>query len=220
MEKRGRAQILHAAWMEERGGLVEKLKQEIGQGWDIDVFLAIDGRHYQNKADLAKRHPWTGDPVTPGTIGCTLSHVEMLRKSVLEARPHPLFILEDDCIPVLPYAQWEMFIMTADLFTKKEWDILLLGATEYVESSVASFSARRVERFWGTHAVIVKPRAAEAILRTFVETQKEGVFMPADWLYNEAIRRHGLRCYGPADPHCLCKQATGLVSSNAGEIRG
>ena len=36
-------------------------------------------------------------------------------------------------------------------------------------------------------------RAAREVLQVFVETQKEGVFMPADWLYNEAIKRRGFK---------------------------
>jgi GR25 family glycosyltransferase involved in LPS biosynthesis len=214
--------ILHANWISERDSLVQTLRQQV-VGWDLDIFSAVDGRNYENRPDLAKLHPRTRQPVTPGTIGCTLSHVKILQGLISTSSrpdtPSQMLILEDDCIFVLPYLQWQLYILTADACTQGEWDILLLGATEYVESAIASFCMRRVWRFWGTHAVIVKPHAAEAILKTFMDTQREGYCMPADWLYNEAIRRHGLVCYGPLDPHCLCRQAPGLASSNEGEVR-
>jgi hypothetical protein len=101
----------------------------------------------------------------------------------------------------------------------ERWDILLLGANEYVDFTPIDARTTRVKRFWGTHAMILRPRAIEAVLKTFETSQKDGVFLPADWLYNRAIIDHRLACYGPSFPTQLCRQVPGLVSAITGKRR-
>ena len=97
--------------------------------------------------------------------------------------------------------------------------MLLLGANEYVESEAAPGAYKRVKRFWGTHAVILSEKAMRAALQVFADAQKRGEFLPADWMYNEAIKQADLVCYGPAKLDMLCRQKPGLVSAITGKER-
>jgi hypothetical protein len=132
----------------------------------------------------------------------------------------PMAIFEDDCEFIVSREEVEAYLKTADKVTHCEWDILLLGANEYVDFLGVNRDVTRVKRFWGTHAMILSPAAVKAVITTFDTTQGEGTCMPADWLYNEAILRHKLSCYGPSLAKRLCRQRPGLVSAINGKIRG
>jgi hypothetical protein len=148
-----------------------------------------------------------------------------------------LYVFEDDCQLTAPPAVIKDWVdqMRA---TGIPWDVLLLGANEYVESEGGVLSpsqegageaaaeaaapkipVQRVERFWGTHAMVVRPRAAQAALKAFADAQKEGIFLPADWMWNEAIRLGSLLVFGPPEPAAFCRQAPGLVSAITGAVR-
>lgn len=174
--------------------------------WDLKIFKASDGSLFQTKKYS----------ISQGNMGCTHSHLLIL-KELSEASLDFITIFEDDCqFNVKSKEAVEAFIKEAD----NEWDILLLGANEYAHTIPGpSATIKQVKRFWGTHAILVKRRVAKAILATFDEMQKEGNFPPADWLYNEAIKRHNLICYGPSFPNKFCRQALGLVSAITGNVR-
>jgi hypothetical protein len=67
--------------------------------------------------------------------------------------------------------------------------------------------------------MVIRPRAAQAALKVFAEAQREGTFLPADWMWNEAIRKERLIAFGPLDPMEFCQQAPGLTSAITGAIR-
>jgi hypothetical protein len=58
-----------------------------------------------------------------------------------------------------------------------------------------------------------------SIRQTFEESLGQGIFLPADWLYNETIKRYKLRVYGPAEPKMFFRQVPGLTSAITGKIR-
>jgi GR25 family glycosyltransferase involved in LPS biosynthesis len=138
-----------------------------------------------------------------------------------------LYIFEDDCeLTTAPaaIAHWVDQVKQSGA----PWDILLLGANEYVESqagwirideTAAEFPLTRVQRFWGTHAMVIRPTAARAALKVFAEAQRAGTFLPADWMWNEAIRQEGLLAFGPLQPKSFCRQVPGLVSAITGIMR-
>jgi hypothetical protein len=109
-----------------------------------------------------------------------------------------------------------------------DWDILFLGANEWVESLPFAETkgkpqfdlVRRIERFWGTHAFLIRRRAADLVVATHEKLLKEGFAYPADWLYAKTIKEYKLKVYGPADPKSMIRQKPGLVSSITGNIRG
>ena len=204
-----KAVVIHLAKAVERLPLIEN----INKIFPLDIYDAKDGSEWQANPKIQKAHPWTKKPVTQGNIGCTHSHIELIQEA-LKAGYNSIIIFEDDCDfkPEVDTAMMTKFIEGAP-----PYDILLLGGTEYVESESAG-DYKKVGRFWGAHALILKERSMRAALKAFAESQKQGDFLPGDWLYNEAIKE-GLTCYGPADPFQFCRQKEGLLSYLTGTVR-
>lgn len=212
-----KAAVIHLARAVERLPLIEVLKKIFTQ---LEIFEAKDGSDWQANPLIQKAHPWTKTPVTQGNIGCTHSHIELIHRA-LKAGDKALILFEDDCEfrPEVDSAAMTKYIHMANTLGEA-WDILLLGGTEYVDSAeTSSPDYKKVTRFWGAHALILRERGMRAALKAFAEAQKRGDFLPGDWLYNEAIRLDGLVCYGPADPFRFCRQKEGLLSYLTGTVR-
>ena len=211
-----RAAVIHLDKAVERKPLVERMKDFFPA---LEIYEARDGTQWEKDSRIQKTHPWTKKPVTLGILGCAHSHIDLIHDA-LTKKDGSLVIFEDDCaFGDLTRETLMKYIHGANLL-EKSWDILLLGGTEYVESE-ATMSAdyKKVGRFWGAHALILREWGMRAVLKTFHAAQMKGEFLPADWLYNEAIRLESLVCYGPTDPFRFCQQKEGLLSYLTGKIR-
>lgn len=209
--------VIHLEKATERLPLIENLKAIFTQ---LEIYNGKDGSEWQANPDIQKSHPWTKMAVTQGNIGCTHSHIDLIH-AALKRGDKSIIIFEDDCdfkadIDTKTITSFIHFANTLG----EAWDILLLGATEYVESEVTvSPDYKKVGRFWGAHAFILRERGMRAALKAFAESQKQGDFLPGDWLYNEAIKLDKLVCFGPADPFKFCRQKEGLLSYLTGTVR-
>ena len=191
----------------------------------LTVTPASTGEDWLHRPDIAKKHVRQGQEVTQGMLGCAHSHIDLLYRS-LKGGMEELYVFEDDCQLTAPPEVVQAWVDRMR-GTGAPWDILLLGANEYVESEAGtlgwgegeSIRVQRVGRFWGTHAMIIRPRAAQAALKVFARAQREGTFLPADWMWNEAIRLETLLVFAPLQPTEFCRQAPGLVSAITGAIR-
>ena len=210
-----RAVVIHLDTATERLPLIEKLRKTLIH--TIEVFSAKDGTDWEKLNKIQKVHIRDKTPVNRGVLGCTHSHIDILVGS-LKAKEVATLIFEDDCDMLATQDDIYGFIHRANLLPDA-WDIILLGANEYVESTKISDEHTRVNRFWGTHAIIMKEKAMRATLQAFADAQKKGEFLPADWMYNEAIKQHGLVCYGPTKITKLCQQKPGLISAITGKPR-
>jgi GR25 family glycosyltransferase involved in LPS biosynthesis len=212
-----RAAVIHLDKAVERKPLVERIKEFFPA---LQIYPANDGSTWLADTRIAKAHPLTKMPVTQACIGCAYSHVDLIHDA-LSKQDAAIIIFEDDC-------EFKAEVVREDL-TKyihmanglgEPWDILLLGGTEYVETlPAASTDYTKVGRFWGAHAFILRERGMRAALKVFHAAQKEGTFLLADWMYNEAIRQEKLVCFGPADPFKFCRQKAGLQSYLSGKLR-
>lgn len=208
--------VIHLAKATERLPLIENIKKIFNQ---LEIFDAKDGSQWQADPQVQKAHPWTKISVTQGSIGCTQSHITLIERA-LKNGEKTLMLFEDDC-DFKEGVDTEAMMSYIDAAGILEpWDILLFSATEYVESAATlSPDYKKVNRFWGTHALILRERGMRAALKAFAESQKQGSFLPGDWLYNEAIKLDGLVCYGPTDPFRFCRQKEGMVSYLTGAVR-
>lgn len=211
-----RAVVIHLESAVERKPLVARIQELFPL---LEVYPAKDGSQWLADSKIQKAHPWTKKPVTQGCIGCTHSHIDLIH-GALSKKEGGLILFEDDCefkdIVREDITQYIHFANSLD----EPWDILLLGGTEYVESSgTSSAEYMKVGRFWGAHALILRERGMRGVLKAFHASQQKGDFLPGDWLYNEAIRLDSLVCYGPADPFRFCKQKEGLLSYLTGKVR-
>ena len=98
-------------------------------------------------------------------------------------------------------------------------DLIFLGVNEIVDGEPSmNPGIHRVERFWGTHAVIVGRKAMTAIFEVYTQSLKDGYALPADWLYSFAIKEKGLVAYAPQIS--VVRQRPGLMSLTSGNVRG
>jgi GR25 family glycosyltransferase involved in LPS biosynthesis len=211
-----RVAVIHLDRAVERKPLVSRIQELFPS---LEVYPAKDGSQWLANPKIQKTHPWTKEPVTQACMGCAHSHIDLIY-TALTKKEGGLILFEDDC---------EFKDIVREDLTKymhfanslgEPWDILLLGGTEYVESSSSSSpDYTKVGRFWGAHALILRERGMRAALKAFHASQQKGEFLPADWIYNEAIRLDSLVCYGPADPFRFCKQKEGLLSYLTGYPR-
>jgi hypothetical protein len=223
--------ILHLDSATERTALVESLKASFFL--PLTVLPASTGEDWLGKPEISKRHVRPGETVTQGMLGCAHSHIDLLYRALKGGGLDELYVFEDDCQLTGPPGALEEWV-GAMRATGIPWDVLLLGANEYVEGERGVLSpsqedgsgaagpqipVQRVNRFWGTHAMVVRPRGAQAALKVFADAQRQGTFLPADWMWNEAIRLGGLLVFGPPEPKLFCQQAPGLVSAITGSVR-
>ena len=210
-----RAVVIHLDTATERLPLIKKLSEVIIQ--PLDVFSAKDGTEWEKNDAIKKLHPWSKDTITRGMLGCAHSHIDILYNS-LKAGHNAVLLFEDDCNMTKTRDELYRFVHFANELPDR-WDILLLGANEYVETVPISASYSRIKRFWGTHAMIIRESAMRAALKVFAAAQADGIFLPADWMYNETIKQEGIVCIGPSVPDYLCEQKLGLVSAVNGNVR-
>jgi GR25 family glycosyltransferase involved in LPS biosynthesis len=205
--------ILHLDSAKEREPLIEA--QAAALGVSPVIIQAVTGGDWWKDPLAPKEHPHSGSKLTPGMVGCTFSHLRVIREAI-HSQKDVVLVLEDDAVFQCTQRDVVELIQHATKVTDNTWDILLLGANEYVSSMRVDRRLSRVHRFWGTHAMIVRRSAMRAVVETFEDGLQRGIFYPADWLYNEAIRRRGLVVLGPEAPRDLCRQAPGLVSAITG----
>jgi GR25 family glycosyltransferase involved in LPS biosynthesis len=197
--------VIHRSQDKERQILIDNLAVSLGR--PLQNVEAADGSFFVQNG-FPTRHPLTGQ-TTPGNIGCTASHVHIL-ESALEIDETCLCIFEDDAVVIKSATEYLENI-------PDDWDLCFLGVNEKVDVVRTTDLYVQILRFWGTHAVLVRKRAMEAILETYKKSVKDGIALPADWLYSYAIRDHGLVAYAPVE-NCVI-QKPGLVSTCTGSIR-
>lgn len=161
--------------------------------------------------DFPRRHPWTGT-TTAAELGCLLSHVNILEK--FPAKAQYICLFEDDAEGVGDFDGYLERVFALD----KPADIIYLGVNEIVEGEgTADAGIKKVLRSWGAHAVLFNQKAAAAVLKTHNEYVKKGFALPADWLYNYAIKECDLMAYAPVA--ATIRQKPGLISKITGKVR-
>ena len=127
-------------------------------------------------------------------------------------------IFEDDAEFVGTIPNLDSFYNTVNAF-EPEWDILFLGANEWVEYEQVESSLVKVSRFWGTHAFLIRESAARKVIQDHEDLLAKGYAYPADWLYAYSIQRHKLKAFGPIYSKRFIRQKPGLVSAINGKMR-
>jgi GR25 family glycosyltransferase involved in LPS biosynthesis len=184
-----------------------------GLGRHIDVWAASEG---STLIGWPRGHPHERE-TSIGALGCLDSHIRLLRK-MLEDDCEMIGIFEDDAELVTNTSILQEFYEKTS-FLDPNWDLLVLGANEWVDSTKVQAGIVRPERYWGTHAFLIRRRAAIAVLESFEELQRKGYSYPADWLYSFAITQKSLVAYGPEVCRSMIRQKPGLISAVNGKVR-
>lgn len=196
----------------------------------IQIIEAINGHAFlQTYPNFPRRHPFEiiakerGIPnkgqflSNSGEVGCLLSHVSILYHANQQNLPY-IGIFEDDAEFITNSENLNQFLQIIDSLPQK-WDFLVLGANEWVQSFPVDPIVQQIQRFWGTHALLLSQKAIQAILATHKQLQLEGFAYPADWLYAKSIQEHNLIVYGPTDPKSIFRQIPGFMSAINGKVR-
>lgn len=190
-----------------REASIRELESHIGK---LQHFEGISG-HFLINDGFPRKHPHEGES-SPGNIGCTASHIEILDRCVKMDYLH-CAIFEDDAELV-----GDINAYFKDVETLPPADILFMGVNEIVKGTDTTVSSiKKITRFWGTHAVFLTNKAMVAILETYKKYVDLGYALPADWLYSYAIQQYELTAYAPIKP--VIRQRPGFVSLISGNIR-
>lgn len=123
--------------------------------------------------------------LTPGAVGCYMSHVEVWRRLAAGGAPY-VFVFEDDAsVPRSALAQFEA--VRAQI--PPDWDLLLLGYDG--DGTPVGPHARKVSDFRRTHAYVVSANGARKLLRSMLPMSQQ-----VDWELSNHILSKQLRVYG------------------------
>ena len=184
-------------------------------GRTIETWEASEGKEVAARG-WPRKHPF--EPETSiGALGCLDSHIRLLTHMTSQNFP-VMGIFEDDAEFVGTIPNLDSFYNTVNAF-EPEWDILFLGANEWVEYEQVESSLVKVSRFWGTHAFLIRESAARKVIQDHEDLLAKGYAYPADWLYAYSIQRHKLKTFGPIYSKRFIRQKPGLVSAINGKMR-
>ena len=169
-----------------------------------EVVEAADGetlvRHREvpwSDATTLEPQPLLGRRLTPGEIGCAVSHVTLWRR--IAAGSTRAVVLEDDCQVA------ETFAEVLNRLQAEAWDLVLLGHRSTRRSAEAGATpalggrplgprhrlARLVEFATGAYAYAISPPGAARLARF-----AEPIRVPVDWVTGYApaagVRLHGV----------------------------
>ena len=201
--------VIHREQDTIRAANVDELERKLGK--TIQRFEGISGQFLINDG-FPRKHPHESTQTSAGNIGCTASHIEILEAAIKSTHAH-CCIFEDDAEVV---GDLQAYFSLVDMLPPA--DIILLGTNTIVEGVDTDIpEIQKITRFWGTHAVIVGRRAMLAILNTYKKYVDMGYALPADWLYNYAIKEYELVAYAPVNS--VVQQRPGFISLITGKIR-
>lgn len=216
------AYVIHLKDRHDRVETINKLKS--GLNIKLETYDASDGSEWWENSAIPKKHPWAYDKISKGMVGCSFSHLDLLKK-IHNTTEKGILLFEDDVELIQPINTITEYLNKIKEFTddalqeERNWDILLLGANEYVSSKPITHNIQRVNRFWGTHAMYIKRESIPEIIGVFESYLSKGIFLPADWLYNKTIEEKHFIVYGPSSPKQFLQQSIGNVSSITGKVR-
>lgn len=193
-----RVEVIHMSGAVEREGVIAALEAALGLK-DLRVREAADG-----VAAVAAGHPRQcfleegSVPIlrTPGEVGCLLSHVAAIKEAFADPATKCLVLFEDDCRPAEGFSlkglrEWLGAVRRGlqkfsvpDHFT----DFLLLGTMGSYFSIPWLPAAKWVERFNGSHAVVLCRPFMEKVLRSYDLLLQRGRTAPVDGLYSFLLR--------------------------------
>jgi len=201
---------IHLLRATEREAFMTHFQNSLGR--HIEVWPASEGVEVAARG-WPRGHPHERE-TSLGALGCLDSHIRLLRKMIAEGW-EIMGIFEDDAELVVRVEKLQEFYEKIPA----DWDLLVLGANEWVDLKPSQEGYTMPTRYWGTHAFLIRRRAAEAVLAVFEELQRKGYSYPADWLYSYAISQKKLVTYGPEVCRSLIRQKPGLVSAINGKVR-
>ena len=141
------------------------------------------------------------EAVYPGnpTLGCSLSHYKVAAWAKKIHPDLPYLVMEDDCV-FFPGWKEALFDISGE--------VVYLGYNDKLSHGLLT----------GTHAMLIYPRARDAILEKLPLLMKEKA-LPYDWLVWKLWIDENISVGFPDKKNQLCEQAKGFRSTITGNIR-
>lgn len=159
--------------------------------WDAVTKESINISDLMQKGIVARGT--AGERLNVGEVACYLSHTEVLRHMLTQARWDTLLVLEDDAVPSAHFSWQRVKVCMAEVnHVDRDWDLLYLGVCWDLCAQRRTVSPHCVQTFFPgcTHAYIVSRRGAERLLRLLSPIRNT-----LDRSIKHAARRGELRCY-------------------------
>lgn len=155
-------------------------------GSDVDwsKFLspeALEALLTVQKTGFRKTHP----ELTPGAVGCYLSHMQAWRTIADSGRPFGIVFEDDAAIP--PDALLQLY--TALKSAPPDWDIVLLGYAGY--GQLVSPVLTELHSFLLLHAYAISAHAARVLADSMLPITRQ-----VDWELSDRIKTRGLKVFG------------------------
>lgn len=204
---------IHLERAKEREGFMTHFQNTLQR--PITVWPASEGSEVA-KLGWPRKHP-IEQQTSDGALGCLDSHLRLLQH-MIDMKYQIMGIFEDDAEMNSSCLDLQEFYKEVSLREPK-WDIMILGANEWVDFTKINNNVVKPSRFWGTHAFLITLEAAKKVIQTHKELQAQGKAFPADWLYSYSISKYNLVAYGPIHCKKFIRQKPGLVSAINGKVR-
>ena len=200
---------IHLTRSREREIFITQLQNSLGRS--IEVWEASEGMDVLHRG-WPRKHPFEAQ-TSIGALGCLDSHIRLLKEMVNKQIP-VIGVFEDDADVIVSVETLQNYYENAP-----SWDILVLGANEWVDFNRVNDTYVNPSRYWGTHAFLITIDAAKKVIEAHEELLTKGYAYPADWLYSHSISKYKLQAYGPFNCKGLIRQKPGLISAINGKIR-
>jgi hypothetical protein len=142
-------------------------------------FDAIDGPRMQLRTDapttIGRHKRPAPEPLSPGEIGCLLSHVAIWRMGHTLGLPS-LCVIEDDVELPAPesfWTEWAVFVSSLP----SDWGAIHAGSGDVLPPTPINEHAARVAQAYGTHFMVLKPWALRLLAELPVDMSQ-----PVDWM--------------------------------------
>lgn len=190
--------VINLRHREDRWAAVQShLLADLGWGTQLIRHLATDTRDWdqvkekfasmvapESMAALCRPSRLAANDLTPGAVGCLLSHLSLWTQLAESRDDELLFIIEDDVVwnDEVPRLGLDALVDQVNALPVP-WDILLLGGTP-IHYGPAGPSSVQIHFFWETHAYIVRKSAAVRLIQCALP-----VHQPVDWVMSQAAQQ-------------------------------
>ena len=180
------------------GTFLQKYESSDFAAWPCGRVAAVDGKRADwervvepvalnklmivQKTGVREDHP----DLTPGAVGCYLSHMMAWRRIVASGRPWGLVFEDDADVPAGARRALEAHMRTLP----SDWDVFLLGYEAHGTPEAKAGGLLSIPRFCRLHAYAITARAAERLARTMLPMTQQ-----VDWAMSDRIQVGDLKVY-------------------------
>ena len=140
----------------------------------------------QRVATTGKR--MTHHELTPGAVGCYMSHIGAWKKLVASNRPFALIFEDDADVPPDMFAKLSQCMKEIP----ENWDLFLLGWEGSGDSTAVGKHITKMKRFLRGHAYMISQKCARTLLPTMLPMTQQ-----VDWAMSAHIPR--INVFGATD---------------------